>query len=400
MNILFYRYGSICEPDIIASFKHLGFNITEDTREVYNKQLLPSDCIKGLNELLKQDTYSFIFSINFFPSVSDVCNIWGIPYLCLIVDSPVLELFSTSLANPCNKVFLFDRQLYNDFHHINPDGIFHIPLATNVRDNYATATMASAADRARFSSDISFIGSLYSEKCLYNQITLPEKMRGYVDGLIEAQLLVYGYNFIEECVTPELIEAFCKVRPELINFPDSMKVDTKAVIAQHIISVKVAEQERLRYLKALSEHFNVDLYTGSDTYSMPLIHNRGFAKTNTEMPIIFHQSKINLNLTAKSIRSGLSLRIFDVLGCEGFLITNYQAELPEHFNIGEDLEAYTSLDDLMGKCEYYLSHDKDRQEIAHNVLKRLKSTILMISGLLRCWRLRLGLNNITAAGFV
>lgn len=372
MNILFYRYGSICEPDIIASFKHLGFNITEDTREVYNKQLLPSDCIKGLNELLKQNTYSFIFSINFFPSVSDVCNIWGIPYLCLIVDSPVLELFSTSLANPCNKVFLFDRQLYNDFHHINPDGIFHIPLATNVRDNYATAAMASSADRARFSSDISFIGSLYSEKCLYNQITLPEKMRGYVDGLIEAQLLVYGYNFIEECVTPELIEAFCKVRPELINFPDSMKVDTKAVIAQHIISVKVAEQERLRYLKALSEHFNVDLYTGSDTYSMPLIHNRGFAKTNTEMPIIFHQSKINLNLTAKSIRSGLSLRIFDVLGCEGFLITNYQAELPEHFNIGEDLEAYTSLDDLMGKCEYYLSHDKDRQEIAHNGFEKVK----------------------------
>lgn len=372
MNILFYRYGSICEPDIIASFKHLGFNITEDTREVYNKQLLPSDCIKGLNELLKQDTYSFVFSINFFPSVSDVCNIWGIPYLCLIVDSPVLELFSTSLANPCNKVFLFDRQLYNDFHHINPDGIFHIPLATNVRDNYATATMASAADRTRFSSDISFIGSLYSEKCLYNQITLPEEMRGYVDGLIEAQLLVYGYNFIEECVTPELIEAFCKVRPELINFPDSMKVDTKAVIAQHIISVKVAEQERLRYLKALSEHFNVDLYTGSDTYSMPLIHNRGFAKTNTEMPIIFHQSKINLNLTAKSIRSGLSLRIFDVLGCEGFLITNYQAELPEHFNIGEDLEAYTSLDDLMGKCEYYLSHDKDRQEIAHNGFEKVK----------------------------
>ncbi len=372
MNILFYRYGSICEPDIIASFKHLGFNITEDTREVYNKQLLPSDCIKGLNELLKQDTYSFIFSINFFPSVSDVCNIWSIPYLCLIVDSPVLELFSTSLANPCNKVFLFDRQLYNDFHHINPDGIFHIPLATNVRDNYATATMASAADRARFSSDISFIGSLYSEKCLYNQITLPEKMRGYVDGLIEAQLLVYGYNFIEECVTPELIEAFCKVRPELINFPDSMKVDTKAVIAQHIISVKVAEQERLRYLKALSEHFNVDLYTGSDTYSMPLIHNRGFAKTNTEMPIIFHQSKINLNLTAKSIRSGLSLRIFDVLGCEGFLITNYQAELPEHFNIGEDLEAYTSLDDLMGKCEYYLSHDKERREIAHNGFEKVK----------------------------
>ena len=43
-------------------------------------------------------------------------------------------------------------------------------------------------------------------------------MRGYVDGLIEAQLLVYGYNFIEECVTPELIDSFTKARPELTKF--------------------------------------------------------------------------------------------------------------------------------------------------------------------------------------
>ena len=105
---------------------------------------------------------------------------------------------------------------------------------------------------------------------------------------------------------------------------------------------------------------------------MPKIHNHGFAKTATEMPVIFHESKINLNITAKSIRSGLSLRIFDVLGCEGFLITNYQAELPEHFNIGEDLEAYDSLDDLITKCEYYLTHEKDRLEIAHNGFEKVK----------------------------
>jgi spore maturation protein CgeB len=90
------------------------------------------------------------------------------------------------------------------------------------------------------------------------------------------------------------------------------------------------------------------------------------------MPIIFNQSKINLNLTAKSIRSGLSLRVFDVLGCEGFLITNYQEELPEHFNIGEDIEAYDSLDDLIGKCEYYLGHEKERREIAHNGFEKVK----------------------------
>ncbi len=372
MNLLFYRYGSICEPDIIESFKHLGFEVDEDTREIYNKNLMPSDCISGLSKTLQTKKYSFVFTINFFPSISDLCNIMGIPYLCLIVDSPVLELFSTSLKNPCNRIFLFDRRLYNDFHAVNPDCIFHIPLATSVRNNYGVCQNASSTQRKKFASDISFIGSLYTEKCAYNKISLPEEHRGYVDGLIEAQLRVYGYNFIEECVTPELVDAFIEAQPSLTDFPESMKVDLRALIAQHYISVKCAEQERLRYLAALSERFNVDIYTGSDTSTMPKIHNRGFAKTATEMPIIFNQSKINLNLTAKSIRSGLSLRVFDVLGCEGFLITNYQEELPEHFVMGEDLEAYSSLDDLMAKCEYYLTHENDRKEIAHNGFEKVR----------------------------
>lgn len=372
MKLLFYRYGSICEPDVMNAFLRLGFSVDEDTREIYDKELLPSECIRGLNFRLSREHYAFVFSINFFPSVSDVCNIFGIPYLCLIVDSPVLELYSKSLKNECNRIFLFDRRLYEDFHDKNPNCIFHVPLAANVHGNYATCQNASEALRAKFSSDISFIGSLYTEKCAYNKIKLPEKYRGYVDGLIESQLLIYGYNFIEECITDELSQAFVKTCPAIGNFPESMEVDTRAVIAQHYISVKVAEQERIRFLKALSERFSVDLYTGSDTRLMPGIHNRGLARTATEMPIIFHESKINLNMTAKSIRSGLSQRIFDVLSCEGFLVTNYQEELPEHFVIGEDLDCYDSLDDLIGKCEYYLGHEKDRREIAHNGLVKVQ----------------------------
>jgi len=125
-------------------------------------------------------------------------------------------------------------------------------------------------------------------------------------------------------------------------------------------------------LKMLSDNFSVDIYTGSDTSSMPNIHNRGFAKSLEEMPIIFNQSKINLNITAKSIRSGLSLRIFDVLGCGGFLITNYQAELPDFFNVGEDIETYSSMEELYDKTAYYLSHDSQRQSIAINGYKKVE----------------------------
>lgn len=43
MNILIYRYGSICEPDIITGFQELGNHVDEITAEIYNKNLLPSE---------------------------------------------------------------------------------------------------------------------------------------------------------------------------------------------------------------------------------------------------------------------------------------------------------------------------------------------------------------------
>ena len=84
------------------------------------------------------------------------------------------------------------------------------------------------------------------------------------------------------------------------------------------------------------------------------------------MPKIFHASRINLNITMRPIETGLSLRVWDILGCGGFLLTNYQAEIPDYFEIGRDLEAYESMEELEGKVHYYLTHDEERVEIAIN----------------------------------
>jgi len=42
MKMLFYRYGSICEPDMITSFKSFGLTVIEDTTNIYeNDYSLP-----------------------------------------------------------------------------------------------------------------------------------------------------------------------------------------------------------------------------------------------------------------------------------------------------------------------------------------------------------------------
>ena len=373
MNLLFYRYNSICESSILAVWRKSGHQITEITEEMEKKDLTPKEQMLLVSEPLKSNRYDFVFSINYFPVLSEVCNIFKTPYACWIVDSPVLELYSDSIYRPWNRIFLFDYALYQEFAPKNPDCIFYLPLASDVTTFAPICKNISQEDYAKYSCDISFVASLYTEKCPYNKLkNPPDYLQGYLDGIIESQLKVYGYNFIRELVTEEVAAEFKKFLPGFYQFPEKYEQNEIALVADLYIGTKVTEQERLRLLKSLSEHFSVDLYTGSDTSSLPNVHNKGLARTYFDMPKIFRLSKINLNMTAKSIKSALPLRIWDILACGGFLLTNFQSELPEYFEIGTDLETYASEEELLEKCSYYLTHEEERKQIAENGYRKVK----------------------------
>lgn len=373
MRILFYRYGSICEPGALNAFEYLGHEVTQVTEEVNRKDVSPAECAEILDESLKKKAQDMIFTINYYPVISEVCRIYHIYYCSLIVDAPVFELYSDTVLNPCNRIFVFDRGLIQDIKGLQQSHVYMALLCSDLERIEPVWKNASDAQKEKFGGEISFVGSLYSEKCEYNQLRpLPEEIKGYLDGIIEAQLQVYGYNFLKELITTEIEEYFLKEQPDIYHFPEKAQKDYKAVIAHSIVGMKVAEQERIRLLTMLSQKFDVNLYTGSNADCLKKAHNKGLAKTYEEMPIIFHESKINLNMTAKPIQSGLPLRIFDVLASEGFLITNYQTQLPEAFEIGKDLESYSSGEELLDKVNFYLQHEELRREIAHNGYEKVK----------------------------
>ena len=371
MEVLFYRYNSICEPDIIAILRRLGHAVSEITAEITNKSIGAKAQMDLVAQALKKKPCQAVFSINFFPIVSEVCNIFHIPYVCWVVDCPVMELYSHSIRNPWNRIFLFDYAMYEEFHPQNPQGIFYLPLGADYGRLDSLLADATEADREKYSADVSFVGSLYTEKCPYNRLKGDSYLKGYLDGVIEAQLKIYGYNFLEDCITDSILEEFKKQVP-FYQFPERAEHNDRAAMAHLYLGNKVTEQERLRLLGRVSEEFSLDLYTASDFSPLPHAHYRGLAKTTTEMPKVFLFSKINLNFTSKPIRSGLPLRIWDILGAGGFLLTNFQSEIPEYFEVGKDLEAFASEEELVEKIRYYLAHNEEREEIARNGYQKAK----------------------------
>lgn len=373
MKILLYRYGSICEPDIISGFEELGFEVTQITKEMENKNFVFSESVKYVSHFLLEHPHDCVFSINFFPQISEVCNIFHIPYICWIVDSPVLELFTKSIQNSCNKVFIFDREQYLEIAPLNPRNIFHFPLAVNVENKQFVIKHASAKMRQKYSSELSFVGSLYTEKNPYDALqNAPDFLYGFLDGIMEAQLHVYGYYFIEELLTDEIVDQFKKYYPDFYHSPFENFLSDKKVLSQYYIGNKITTLERIRTFQILSQNFSVDIYTRSNTTSLPHIHNHGFAKTFSEMPVIFHESKININTTSKAIRSGIPLRVFDIMGCEGFVLSNFQNELTELFETENEFDSYENMEELIDKTNYYLTHEKMRKEIAHNGFEKVR----------------------------
>ena len=102
------------------------------------------------------------------------------------------------------------------------------------------------------------------------------------------------------------------------------------------------------------------------------VNFHGWVDYDTEMPKVFKASKINLNPSLKLIRSGISLRCMDILGCRSFLLSSYQPELAEYFVPDEEVVLYDSIEDAVEKTLFYLEHEELRDEIAQRGYEKVK----------------------------
>lgn len=385
-KLLFYRWGSLSEPGMEKVFQKNNIEYCSFTKKIKDYHA-DAQFAQEFLTVLHGETVEAVFSFDYFPIVSMLCEMNHIPYLSWIYDCPMYTLYSKTISNEMNYIFCFDRKYSFYLQGLGAKHCFHFPLAADpdrleeIGEFLAEEKVADRKDSEavvedgtkRYVCDISFVGNLYNEKKnRLRSVTLSDYTKGYLEGVIEAQLKVYGYNFIKETLTQELVEEIAEKCQ--LQLGDMYYQDLTQMVADSI-GMEVSARERERVLNVLGSRFDVNLYSGSllpSSLQGLRISEKGFADYEKEMPYIFHNSKINLNITSKTIESGIPLRVFDILSCGGFCLTNYQPEIAEFFVDGEDLVMYSGMEDLIMKVAYYLEHEDERQQIAINGYKKLK----------------------------
>ncbi|MCR5665503.1 MAG: DUF3880 domain-containing protein [Eubacterium sp.] len=366
MKILIYKWKAYNYKDIIEGFRELGHDVS-----ILEYQLDNYDEDEVFEALLRDkimaEKYDAVFTVNYFAVIANVCHDLHTDYLIWTCDNPLISLYHKSAFYPENHIFSFDKANVLEFQQMGMR-VHHLPLASNP---HRISTMFPS-DKAQYQHDISFVGSLY-ERNTYDKLEpkLPDYLRGYFDGVIRAQINVSGGNIIEPMLTSDILAQLPQYF-ELKKSKDSLS-NLELIFGTTVLGFKVAAQQRIEYLSALALRHDLSLFSNSDASQIPGCHYYGSVDYWTEMPRVFRESKINLNMTIPNIKSGIPLRVWDVLASRGFLMTTFTAELLDYFEPERDLVIFESKEELLDKAAYYLKHDEKREQIAKNGFDKVLS---------------------------
>ena len=299
MRILFLDSPAFAKQDMIDAFTACGITCDLFFHEAYNDRQNVSYEEK-FDAAVSRFSYDFVFSFNYFPILSNCCMKHHLKYISYVYDSPLVTLYSYTLINSCNYVFLFDKATYLEFHNAGIPTVYYLPLAANV-------------------------SRLSAMKC-------------------------------PDALLPQVSSDACPYQP----LPDGTE-SAAFVYANYFLCRKITSNERLSLLRLASDRFPLKLYTHHPSPLLPKAEYIGPVDYYDTMPYIFQHSRINLNITLKSIHSGIPLRCMDIMGSGGFLLTNYQEDFLDDFQPGVDLV-------------FYESEDAERRQIAANCLGKMSES--------------------------
>ena len=369
-RILFVHSDMIIIGLLMVALAEMGHEVKEMPHRVKIARPDIKD-EKMVEEMLENGYYDLVMTYDFIETVSNACQKQGVKYCAWVYDSPLFNLYTTPALNDVNYISVFDRKQYERLLDRGYAHLAYFPLAAGI--SWFGALNITEEDEKEYSADVSFVGNLYAKRGFEEAFRdAPKQYLEEAETIIKSHNCEWdGTNKLFGKPSDELIDYM--ISRENINFFKQYDIDKRYYCESIRLGGKCNEYERITILNKIAEQFKVVLYTTQqEQKELKNIEIRPAVYYDSVMPKIFYLSKINLNISSRSIESGIPQRVWDIMAVGGFCLTNYQPELEEYFEIGKDIEVYHNLEELVSKIDYYLKHEKERIRIAINGYKKVR----------------------------
>lgn len=378
-KVLVVVWNSYNHADIIKGIKSLGFEC--DCLDMRGSIRNDASYSEDMSAFLRQHKgeFSFVFSTNYYSFISIACHENDIDYIAWTYDSPWGMGEPEYYKYDTTHVFIFDGDEAASYSNDGYKNFFHLPLAVDT-DRYDNICL-STADCRKFGAQGSFVGQLYNNKLNDYLMLLDDYKKGFFNGLIDYNVGIYDSYVVEDLYArnmsewlnvPEFVHAVYEGEKNTTAPIEKETIDAALNKLNYLTSVAISNKERLILISMLSKHWDFKLFSNHTHSVFESVQQCGAVDYKTEMPKVFKASDINLNITVKCIKSGIPLRCLDIMGCGGFLLSNYQRDFNEHFKDGENVALFKSFEEAFDKFKYYTEHDAERQKVARNGYETVK----------------------------
>ena len=334
MRILFVKHGTEPEDAMIRAFTNAGNDVRDVTAELHeaspffeSSTAADKNIVSLISVKIQETDSDTVFTFNYFPLLSSLCQGLGVRYISWIYDFPCVALYSCTVINECNVIFVPDSTVSAMFRKNGINTVFYLPAGCDTDKRLPKA------------GDISFTSEIDGKAHIVKQnivCAAGETVRGYADALISVSTFCYGPDIIEGTLPEYIINTLQAVCPAPVQ-PDG--VETPGYIySEYVFLPEVTYIEQMTVREIFRERGNTVYY-----------------------PSI---GKVNLNVTSRNNHGGIQFRAMDILANGGFLLTNYQKDFMNEFEDGSSISIFEAGWQIKEKTEYYLAHEKERKEIA------------------------------------
>jgi len=354
--------GQLFVADVADALRMMGYSVFS-----LDSSLLSLEETDHIFEIYKPH---FVFCINYIHKLSEWCERNNTPLLCWEID-PSIDLIECNESNPEHSyIFTYRKKNLDLFSKAGFINIHYWPLATNPQKRFPA--LLSEEEKEKYSSNVSFVGEsmVNQSQVLFNKFLALCSSFG-----LNTQQCIKRINniFLEQrkdfsvFSIPDLLQ---DEFPEL--FSDPLKLQSFIINPVMLLGEMAAAEKRLCYMKAL-EGYAINLWGDADWQK--IIGNgavyRGEAGHHSELTKIYSGSLINIDINRIYQNDIVTMRVFDVLACGGFVLTEYTDTLKELFKIGDELDTYSSIEEMQQKVGYYLNHPSLVDQIAQKGRERI-----------------------------
>lgn len=371
MKIFFAGSETMQIPNIPISLGKMGHEVVlyEKSMEYVEEH---EEEYENFGLFLQSQKPDVVISTIFFQIVAAYTHELGIKYAVYGMDSPHYAAWVPEYPRLDNVyLFHFDSREVERFQSCGYTNVTYLPLAAGV--TWADTIHTSGVDRKKFGSAVSFVGGLYGDNPFDTCAgRLPQPVQEHIWNQLENSAFLWdGKERLQEGVSEELLRICQTVTPELCNPGFTMEDDY--YFRQWTLARKLSNIERTLLFEQLVGQYDFRLYTRENEVVPEGIHRYPPVNAMTEQLKVFQSSGINLNVTLRSIESGVPLRVFDILSVGGFVLTDYRKDAEELFREDEEIVMFRTPEEMMDKLAFYTTHETERKRIAKNGHRRARA---------------------------